>query len=174
MKKIIKIVIVAVLTMAIMLIPGYLIAAPKSVCVTIKDGTLTYAVGHYLAGQPLTTGYNIFGVNYQSHMFRGSYANNYLGSEGLPPYEGDAETYLAQNPTAEFKWYWPYRDVFVEMKWNDAWISNKDCDGDGKLDRHFGFSTYIGSGAWETNHMWGTNDDGSKWNDFIKIVAVPC
>ena len=62
------------------------------------------------------------------------------------------------------------------MKWNDAWISNLDRDGDGKLDRHYGFDTYIGSGAWETNHMFGEyEEDGKiiKWNYFTKIVAVP-
>jgi hypothetical protein len=41
------------------------------------------------------------------------------------------------------------------MKWNDAWLSNKDCDKNGKLDRHYGFSSYIGSGAWLTNHASG-------------------
>jgi hypothetical protein len=63
------------------------------------------------------------------------------------------------------------------MKWNDAWLSNKDCDGDGLLDRHYGFDSYIGSGAWLTNHMSGTyqDDDGNecKWVYFVKIVAVP-
>jgi hypothetical protein len=63
------------------------------------------------------------------------------------------------------------------MKWNDAWLSNVDRDDDGMLDRHYGFSSYIGSGAWETNHMWGSyiGDDGKehKWNSFTKIVAAP-
>jgi hypothetical protein len=63
------------------------------------------------------------------------------------------------------------------MKWNDAWLSNKDCDEDGKLDRHYGYASYIGSGAWETNHQWGTDigEDGKeyKWDYFCKIVAVP-
>jgi len=56
-------------------------------------------------------------------------------------------------------------------------LSNKDCDGDGKLDRHNGFDSYIGSGAWETNHQSGTyiGDDGKehKWTYFVKIVAKP-
>ena len=63
------------------------------------------------------------------------------------------------------------------MKWNDAWLSNMDCDGDGKLDRHAGFDSYIGSGAWCTNHWTGTylNDEGEEceYDEFIKIVAVP-
>ena len=50
-----------------------------------------------------------------------------------------------------------------------------DCDGDGKLDRHFGYPSYKGSGAWLTNHQSGKVDvDGKlrKWTYFVKIVAV--
>jgi len=65
------------------------------------------------------------------------------------------------------------------MKWNDAWISNKDCDGDGLLDRHYGFDSYIGSGAWLTNHQMGQEIDDETgevlytWSYFVKIVAAP-
>ena len=63
------------------------------------------------------------------------------------------------------------------MKWNDAWLSNKDCDDDGLLDRHLGFDSYIGSGAWLTNHWaWDyIDEDGNECHatDFIKIVAAP-
>jgi hypothetical protein len=58
------------------------------------------------------------------------------------------------------------------MKWNDAWLSNKDCDGDGKLDRYYGYPSYIGSGAWLTNHQSG-EDGGDHWTYFVKIVAAP-
>ena len=139
----------------------------------IKDGVLTYSPGHYLYGVPLTLGYDPFGYNYQAHMFSGSYANVYLGGAGFPPYEGDDEAYLAENPGVEGTWYWPYRDVKLTMKWNDAWLSNKDCDDDGALDRHYGFDSYIGSGAWETNHQYGEDGKTYKWNYFVKIVAVP-
>jgi hypothetical protein len=44
------------------------------------------------------------------------------------------------------------------MKWNDAWLSNKDCDRNNLLDRHYGFEKYVGSGAWCTNHQWGSYD----------------
>lgn len=144
---------------------------------TIQDGILTYSAGHYLADQPLMVGYDPFGYNYQGHIFRESYANAYLGKDGLPPYEGDDAAYLAKHPEAATKWYWPYRAILVEMKWNDAWLSNKDCDGDGLLDRYYGYTSYIGSGAWLTNHMWGEDVgvDGKKyrWEDFIKIIAAP-
>ena len=63
------------------------------------------------------------------------------------------------------------------MKWNDAWLSNMDCDGDGLLDRHLGHDSYIGSGAWLTNHWITTytDIDGNvcEYDDFMKIIAVP-
>lgn len=148
------------------------ISGAKKCGTTIQDGVLTYSAGHYLAGQPLTIGYDIYGYNYQAHLFNGTYANVYLGRDGFPPYEGDTDAYLADNPGAESKWYWPYRDDKLSMKWNDAWLSNKDCDGDGALDRHYGYASYIGSGAWLTNHQsGGTGKD--KWTYFVKIVAAP-
>lgn len=142
-------------------------------CTTIQDGILTYSSGHYLEGELLTTGFDMFGYNYQAHLFKGSYANIYLGGAGFGPYEGDDDAYLAMYPDAENHWAWLYRNTTVMMKWNDAWLSNKDCDGDGALDRYYGYDSYIGSGAWLTNHMWGENDDGTNWNYFTKIVAAP-
>ena len=65
------------------------------------------------------------------------------------------------------------------MKWNDAWLSNQDCDNDGKLDRPLdenGNEDYIGSGAWVTNHWTITyTDEGNEceYDYFIKIIAVP-
>jgi hypothetical protein len=154
-------------------------------CTRIQDGILTYSSGHYLEGEPLQVGYDIFGYNYQSHMFVGSYANVYLGRYGFPPYEGDTQAYYqrlvdegyavdlaAAQTLMEAKWYW-YPDVWLNMQWNDAWLSNKDCDGDGSLDRHYGLPDYISSGAWETNHMRGEGDAADDWTSFVKIVAVP-
>jgi hypothetical protein len=154
---------------------------------TIQEGILTYSAGHYLAGQPLKVGYDPYGYNYQAHMFNGSYFNAYSGGAGFPPYEGDDEAYLAENPTAENHWAWQYRDVNITMKWNDAWLSNEDRGDDaggtvpdGKLDRHYGHGSYIDSGAWETNHQSGSYDvnvDGkvktAHWTYFVKIVAAP-
>ena len=141
-------------------------------CTTIQDGVLTYSVGHYLEEEPLTVGFDAYGYNYQGHMFKGSYANAYLGGYGFPPYEGDDEAYLAENPGAANTWVWDYRETELEMKWNDAWLSNKDCDEDGLLDRYYGFDSYIGSGAWLTNHMAGGKGK-DHWVYFTKIVAVP-
>lgn len=144
----------------------------KNDCVTIQDGILTYSATHYLAGQPITTGFDDYGYNYQAHMFNGLYANAYLGGYGYPPYTGDDESYLNENPGAAGTWVWPYRHVELSMKWNDAWIANTDCDGNGSLDRHYGLPNYIDSGAWLTNHMSGV-DEGEHWTYFTKIVAAP-
>lgn len=62
------------------------------------------------------------------------------------------------------------------MKWNDAWLSNKDCDGNDLLDRHLGSDSYIGSDAWLTNNQSGyveVNGRDRKWTYFIKIIAAP-
>jgi len=171
------------LTIALALLLGLatsVSAAPpppdKPECTKIQDGVLMYSVDHYFAGQPLTVGYDLFGYNYQAHMFSGSYANIYLGGGGFPPYTGDDAAYLAENPTVVNHWAWPYRDTQVLMKWDQDWLANVDCDNDGKLDRHYGSASYIGSGAWETNHMWGEYEQDGKvchWDYFTKIIAVP-
>jgi hypothetical protein len=139
---------------------------------TLQEGVIKYSEDHYLEGQPIPLGFDPYGYNYQAHLFRGSYVNAYLGGDGLPPYEGDTESYVAAHPEVAAYWYWPYRAVTVDMKWNDAWLSNMDRDGDGLLDRHYGSPSYIGSGAWETNHQTYT-EDGQQYVYFCKIVAVP-
>ena len=124
--------------------------ADKPECTTIQDGTLLAS-----DGTVITTGYDEWGYNYQAHMFNGGYCDAYRDAA----------------------WCQVYKDINLIMKWNDAWLSNKDCDGDGLLDRHYGFDSYIGSGAWLTNHQSGTyeNENGKmcKWTYFVKIVAAP-
>jgi hypothetical protein len=169
--------IVAVLALLLGMTGG--IATAKKVdCTTIQNGVLTYSEGSYLEGEAIPLGYDNYGYNYQAHMFNGYYANVYSNGYGYPPYDpAYEEEYVAENPDVVKEWYWEYRDVQLVMKWNDAWLSNKDCDSNGKLDRHFGYDSYIGSGAWETNHQKGTyiGDDGEQhqWEYFVKIVAVP-
>lgn len=168
-----KLILVLSVLLLLALVPAVTLAGPKNdACTTLKAGELTYSAGHYLAGQPLVVGYDEYGYNYQAHMFNGSYANVYLGRDGFPPYEGDDATYLAAYPSAETKWYWPYRNVQLIMKWNEPWLSNKDCDDDGLLDRYYGYAGYVGSGAWLTNH---TNEGKGKdhTTSFVKIVAAP-
>ena len=118
-------------------------------CTSIQSGTLIASDGSIIE-----VGFDDWGYNYQGHMFRGGYCDAYRDAA----------------------WCQDYKDDNLIMKWNDAWLSNKDCDGDGLLDRHFGYDTYIGSGAWLTNHQSGEYELGGetyKWNYFIKIVAAP-
>ena len=130
--------------------PGILLAkggGNSDACTTIQDGTLL----DVLDGA-ITTGYDEFGYNYQAHLFNGRYCDSDRVVGG------------------------PYCDVGLVMKWNDAWLSNKSCDNDAYLDRHFGSNSYSGSGAWVTNHMSGEcvlNGETRKWTYFVKIVAAP-
>lgn len=120
-------------------------AVKPAACATIQGGTITDS-----AGQQVTLGYDQWGYNYQANMFNGWYGN--YSRPTVPATSGDS----------------------LMMKWNDAWLSSKDCDDDHKLDRHFGFVSYRGSGAWLTNHASGAYDvqniSGSyvfnyEWND---------
>ena len=141
-------------------------------CTRIREGVLQYEPSHYLAGTPYTLGVNPFGYDYENHVFDGFYVNAYLGADGFPPYEGDEQAYLAANPKVAGTWYWEYRRAHLMMKWNDAWLANCDCDGDRKLDRHFGYDSYVGSPAQIWNEM--DQDEGARiWKYENKIVAVP-
>ena len=152
MKRILILALALVLLMTILALPA-MADKPEDKpckCTTIQDGTLLAS-----DGDVITVGYDEWGYNYQAHLFNGGYCDAYRDAT----------------------WCQPYKDVNLMMKWNDAWLSNKDCDGDGLLDRHFGFDSYIGSGAWLTNHQWGSDvdEDGNvyNWYYFVKIVAAP-
>lgn len=120
-----------------------------SECTIIQDGVLMTTDGRIIE-----TGYDEWGYNYQAHMFNGGYCDAYRDAV----------------------WCQPYKDIDLMMKWNDPWLSNKDCDSDGLLDRYYGYDSYIGSGAWLTNHQSGkveVNGKLRKWTYFVKIVAAP-
>jgi hypothetical protein len=127
--------------------------ADDTTCRTIADGGILD-----VANNPITLGYDDFGYNYQAHIFNGRYCD-YDRVEG-----GD------------------YCDVDLVMKWSDTWLSNKDCNWDGKLDRGYScdptqqdYSSAC-EGAWLTNHQSGKVEvDGKlrKWTYFVKIVMVP-
>jgi len=137
----------AVFLSSVLLVPS---TGAAQTCATIQDGTL-----YSSAGAPIETGFDQWGYNYQARMFNGKYCDAYRDAA----------------------WCQPYADDDLAMKWNDAWLSNVDCDGDGLLDRHHGFATYRGSGAWLTNHQKGSYLDGNgkrqRWEYFVKIVAAP-
>ncbi|MCK5585964.1 hypothetical protein KAJ02_07820 [Candidatus Bipolaricaulota bacterium] len=118
-------------------------------CTAIRTGELLTT-----DGRVILPGYDEWGYNYQANLFNGMYCDAYRDAT----------------------WCQDYKDIRLAMKWNDAWLSNMDCDGDGLLDRHLGYNSYIGSGAWLTNHQSGEyteQDEICKWNYFVKIVAAP-
>jgi hypothetical protein len=118
-------------------------------CATIQGGTITD-----VNGDPITVGYDKWGYNYQALMFNGRFCDYDRGAGNFSE----------------------YCNLKLMMKWNEAWLSNKDCTGDGKLDRHFGVPSYKGSGAWLTNHISGTYEyqgQTCEYKEFVKIVAVP-
>jgi len=124
-------------------------SASAQECTNIKDGVLVDSKGN-----PLTLGYDKWGYNYQAHMFNGLYENF---TRPTPPVTSS--------------------DTNLIMKWSDDWLSNRDCNGDGKLDRGgaAGADANISKG-WLTNHMEGDylGDDGEyhHWTYFVKIVWV--
>lgn len=134
---------------------GFLISIEaKGDCASIQGGTITDS-----GGSTIHVGYDQFGYNYQAHKFNGTYDSSDRNLDGT--YWGDVADYV---------------DDKLAMKWNDAWLSNKDCDGDNKLDRHFGHVSYIGSGAWLTNNVegeyYGPDGNVCHYTYFVKIVAV--
>lgn len=108
---------------------------PKTECTTIQSGELLNSEDFVI-----TPGVDEWGYNYQAHMFNGGYCDAYRNAE----------------------WCQDYVEDQLLMTWNDAWLSNKDCDDDGLLDRHYEFDSYRGSGAWLTNHQWGSYE--SDWS----------
>jgi hypothetical protein len=151
MKKNLILILVAALIAALSL--ATIQASPaeckKGDCTTIQSGELLASDGSIIE-----VGFDDWGYNYQARLFNGKYCDAYRDAA----------------------WCQPYKEDNLAMKWNDAWLSNKDCDGDGSLDRHYGFDSYIGSGAWLTNHQSGKYEENGKickWNYFTKIVAAP-
>lgn len=127
----------------------------KPTCTTIKDGTILD-----VKGNPITIGYDAWGYNYQAHMFNGWYWNY-----SRPDVPWTKETLEAAGKST----------TWLVMKWSDEWLSSKDCNNDGKLDRGYSCDPInAGSsachGAWETNHQSGVNEDGSHWVYFVKIA----
>jgi len=163
MKKLILGIILTGVVLGLIAIAKPAEAKKGDVCTTIQDGTLKDS-----AENIIPVGFNNWGYNYQGHFFNGMYCDAYRDAA----------------------WCQPYKDIKLLMKWNDAWLSNKDCGTqvnqaeytdlelpDGTLDRHYPTNSYLGSGAWVTNHQSGEYEgEGGeicKWNYFVKIVAAP-
>jgi hypothetical protein len=126
-------------------------AAPPAACNTIQSGLITDS-----AGDPISTGFDEFGYNYQAHLFNGTYDSSDRNLDGT--YWGNTGDYV---------------DDQLRMKWSEDWLSNKDCDGTGKLDRG-GDGTDGGSRGWLTNQVTGDYTDGDgnvqHYTEFSKIV----
>lgn len=132
-------------------------------CTMIQDGTIVNS-----AGEVIETGYDQWGYNYQAHMFNGLWCDYH------PYYRpgGAHHDWCIENMAG----------VKLMMKWSDEWLSNKDCNGDGKLDRGYSCDPVNANnsgcpGAWLTNHERGTyiNDAGDECSYYIftKIIAAP-
>lgn len=143
------------LVIALLLISAAPALANKSpACNTISSGLI-----HDSFGNTLQTGYDIYGYNYQAHMFNGTYDSSDRVLDGK--YFGSTGDYV---------------DDKLSMKWSDEWLANVDCNGDGLLDRGLinGVSDGISKG-WTTNHVVGEYDtvDGSQhYTYFVKIGWV--
>lgn len=139
------------------------VVAAKDKCTTIQDQVLTYSD----SADIIPLGFDKWGYNYQAHMFNGWYWNN---TRPEPPWTYESLIAAGKSTT------------WLVMKWSDEWLSNKDCNEDGKLDRGYSCDPVNASnsaceGAWLTNHQRGeyVNDEGKtcKWTYFVKIVAAP-
>lgn len=154
----------------------------SSKCASVNDSQLYYKNGGYLNNQKISTGFNEFGYNYGSGSFNGNYYNFILvqSESPLPPFIDDEKTYLARNSGATGEWSWQFRDVKLSVNWNESFLSSKDCNKDGFLDRASDSSgSYLGTDAWVTMHADGkynsSVDDTQECTikDFVKLVAAP-
>jgi hypothetical protein len=170
-------VVLLVMSALVMSAPVAFADEPKTSCNTIPEGNIVYSPNHFLAGQKITTGFNEYDTNYPAYNFNGWYVNAYFPKYGFPPYNGDLQEYISENPGVVNTTWYAFMNARMVMNWNDAWLSNKDCTGDFLLERHFGFDTFQGSGAWLISKASGTfvgsNGEACNWFYFSKIKAVP-
>lgn len=142
-----RIFLLAVLTLGLSLLTSMAFAQ----CYTIQSGEILAA-----NGDPVQTGYDKYGYNYQAHIFNG-FADNY--SRPTTPVTEGLENLV--------------------MKWSDEWLSNLDCNNDGKLDRGLDRKTGVSdniSKGWCTNHYegdyLGADGEYHHYTYFVKIVWV--
>ena len=109
------------------------------------------------ANRPIGVGFDIYGYNYQAHLFEGTYDSSDRKLDGK--YWGSTGDYV---------------DDMLQMKWSDEWLSNVDCNGDHKLDRGLinGVPSGISAG-WLTNDVNGDYIDtygvSQHYAYFVKI-----
>jgi hypothetical protein len=118
-------------------------------CNTIKSGAVVDSKGN-----PITTGFDQYGYNYQAHLFNGLTAN--YSRPDVVATEGDES---------------------LVMKWSGDWLANVSCSQDGTLSRGYDAKTGNVAGfskGWVTNHFEGDylGSDGEMhhYTYFAKIV----
>ena len=131
---------VALLLMLVVVQPASLQAAPGG-CATIQSGTITDS-----AGNPIKTGFDQYGYNYQARLFVGTYDSSDRVLDGK--YQGGTGDYV---------------DDGLIMKWSDDWLANRDCNGDHKLDRGI-------PGAYGISRGWLTNQNNGDYTDANGVV----
>ena len=140
--------VVAVIAFVAVFISVPVAAAEAGTCTTIADGVLKDKMGNLLV-----MGFDEFGYNYQAHLFKGV---------------DDGFDRVLGNDSSD------YADDLLVMKWSDAWLSNMDCNDDGKLDRGTngiseGWVTNMYNGDYDSDNN-GTQDAHYTW--FTKMVWV--
>ena len=141
---------IVVLFGAVVVMNVGILPSAQAQCAKIQSGTIVAS-----NGDVVTTGYDKWGYNYQAHMFNG-FSGNY-SRPTTPVTEGPEK---------------------LVMKWSDDWLSNLDCDGDGKLDRGLDPKTSTSDGiskGWCTNHYEGDYEENGEYYHYtysVKIVWV--
>jgi len=90
-------------------------------------------------------------------------------------FNADGYNYQARTHKGPYEGHPIYN--YVSETWNDAYLSNKDCDGDNLLDTALGQDSYRGTGAW-IKQKWNGSHPDTDGNicyvqQVIKYVAVP-
>ena len=163
MKKVLLALVMAVLFIVGLVGYSAAVYAGNSQCVKIQSGEI---IGS--DGAVIYPGYNEWGYNYGARMYNGDFCDYH------PVYRpgGASHDWCVEN----------YGDVTLMMKWSDEWLSNKDCNGDGALDRGYSCDPVNANssdcpGAWLTNHEWGSylgdNGEMCDYYTFTKMVAAP-
>ena len=87
---------------------------------------------------------------------------------------------IAEQQFSEFydaEWCQEWADEDLKMRWNDAWLSNEDCDYDHHLDYPQGYDGWVGSGAWLVMFRSGSYIDVAgnlhQWSSHLKVQAIP-
>ena len=120
----------------------------RNFCAQISDGII-YQEDDMT---PILPGVDEWGYNFEKHSFEGKYCDSYHNAD----------------------WCKEWADEDLKMRWNDAWLSNEDCDYDGNLDRP---SEWVGSGAWLVMFRSGSYIDESgvlhQWSRHLRVQAIP-